>query len=108
MATVLIPAPLRRLTGGQARIDLDAPSVAELLGRLDGAYPGVRSYLCDDSGQLRAYVNLFVNSTEIRQLNGLQTPLSSNDEVMIIPAMAGGDQVSSPAREVERLHRAGR
>ncbi len=93
MATVLIPAPLRRLTGGQARIRVAASTVAELLERLEAAHPGLRSYLCDESGQLRAYVNLFVNSTEVRQLNGLATPLGPDDEVTIIPAMAGGEQI---------------
>ena len=90
MATVLIPAPLRRLTGGQARVQVAASTVADLLERLEAAHPGLRSYLCDESGQLRAYVNLFVNSTEVRQLGGLETPLGPNDEVTIIPAMAGG------------------
>ncbi len=92
MATVLIPAPLRRLTGGAARVPIDASSVAELLERLEAAHPGMRSYLCDDAGALRAYVNLFVNNAEVRQLNGLATPLARDDEVTIIPAMAGGEQ----------------
>ncbi len=92
MATVLIPAPLRRLTGGQARVQIAASSLAELLERLEAVHPGMRSYLCDDAGALRAHVNLFVNSTEARQLNGLATPLAPDDEVTIIPAMAGGGQ----------------
>jgi len=90
VATVLIPAPLRRLTGGQARVEVPASSVTDLLDRLEAVHPGMRSYLCDDAGALRAYVNLFVNSTEARQLNGLATPLAPDDEVTIIPAMAGG------------------
>jgi molybdopterin synthase sulfur carrier subunit len=102
MAVVLIPAPLRRLTGGASRIELEASSVADLLDRLDAAHPGVRSYLCDADGALRPYVNLFINSTEVRQLQGLATPLRATDEVMIIPAMAGGTEavssgVSAPA-----------
>ncbi|MDR7483147.1 MAG: MoaD family protein [Armatimonadota bacterium] len=90
MATVLIPAPLRRLTAGQARIVVPAGSVAELLDRLDARYPGMRAYLLDDAGTLRAYVNIFVNSAEVRSLAGLQTPLADGDEVAILPAMAGG------------------
>jgi len=90
MATVLIPAPLRRLTGGQSRIEIAAATVGDLLDRLDAAHPGVRSYLLDESGSLRAYVNVFINSTEVRQLSGLQTPLAPGDEVAILPAMAGG------------------
>lgn len=90
MATVLIPAPLRRLTAGQTRIVVPAGSVAELLDRLDARHPGVRAYLLDEAGALRAYVNIFVNSTEVRSLAGLQTPLADGDEVAILPAMAGG------------------
>ncbi|MGQ0572320.1 MAG: pyridoxal-phosphate dependent enzyme, partial [Armatimonadota bacterium] len=93
MALVLIPAPLRRLTAGQSRIDVTGASVAELFDRLEAAHPGMRSYLFAESGALRAYVNVFVNSTEIRQLSGLQTPLAPGDEVAIIPAMAGGEQI---------------
>ncbi|MDR7554053.1 MAG: ubiquitin-like small modifier protein 1 [Armatimonadota bacterium] len=90
MATVLIPAPLRRLTGGQTRIVVAADSVADLLDRLDAQHPGVRNYVLDEHGALRAYVNIFVNATEIRSLAGLQTPLTDGDEVAILPAMAGG------------------
>jgi molybdopterin synthase sulfur carrier subunit len=90
MATVLIPAPLRRLTGGHSRVEVAASSVGELLERLEAAHPGIHSYLFDDSGSLRAYVNVFVNETEIRESSGLQTPVASGDEVAILPAMAGG------------------
>jgi molybdopterin synthase sulfur carrier subunit len=88
--TVLIPAPLRRLTAGQSRVAVDAATVRELLDRLDAAHPGVRAYLLDETGALRAYVNVFVNATEIRQAAGLATPLRPADEVTILPAMAGG------------------
>lgn len=90
MATVLIPASLRRLTGGQSRVTVEAASVGDVLDRLDTLYPGVRGYLFDESGGLRAYVNIFLNETEIRQIGGLQTPVALTDEVAIIPAMAGG------------------
>ncbi len=90
MTVTFIPAPLRRLTNGAARVEVPASSVAELLDRLEARYPGVRSYLLDEHGALRAYVNVFVNATEIRSLAGLQTPLAAGDEVSIIPAMAGG------------------
>jgi molybdopterin synthase sulfur carrier subunit len=95
MAKVLIPAPLRRLTGGRSRVEIAATSVGEVLDRLDAEHPGVRSYLFDENGQLRAYVNIFVNQTEIRQAGGLQAPVGPADEVAIIPAMAGGG--SAPA-----------
>jgi molybdopterin synthase sulfur carrier subunit len=90
VATVLVPAPLRRLTGGQARMTVEAATVGELLDRIDAAHPGVRAYLVDEAGALRAYVNVFVNATEVRQSGGLSTPLQPDDEVTILPAMAGG------------------
>ncbi len=96
MATVLIPAPLRRLTGGLSRVEAAGSTLGELVDRLDAAHPGMRSYLLDDSGALRAYVNVFVNAAEVRTLNGLRTRLGETDEVAILPAMAGGGQV--PAR----------
>jgi molybdopterin converting factor small subunit len=97
VAIVLIPSPLRRLTGGQARVEIGASTVGELLHRLDAQHPGLRSYLFDEAGALRAYVTVFVNQTEIRQSGGLQTPVGPADEVAIIPAMAGGaTQSASP------------
>jgi molybdopterin converting factor small subunit len=90
MAIVLIPVPLRRLTGGQSRVEITASTVGEVLDRLEGLHAGVRGYLFDDAGAVRAYVNIFVNQTEIRQAAGLLTPVGPADEVAIIPAMAGG------------------
>jgi molybdopterin converting factor small subunit len=90
MAVVLIPAPLRRLTAGRARIDVDGGTVGEILARLEAEHPELRAYLFDETGQVRSYVNLFVNQTEIRQAGGLQTSVGPADEVAIIPAMAGG------------------
>ncbi|MBI3998806.1 MAG: MoaD/ThiS family protein [Armatimonadetes bacterium] len=96
MATVFIPAPLRRVTAGQARVEVPAATVAELVDRLDAQHPGMRSYLLDEGGAQRAYVNIFVNATEIRSLAGLQTPLAERDEVSILPAMAGGGAHHGP------------
>ena len=88
--TVLIPTPLRRFTGGEAKVDLQGASVAEILDALDGQYPGIGERLRDDSGQLRRFVNVFVNGKNVRQLQGAATPVRTGDEVGIIPAMAGG------------------
>jgi molybdopterin synthase sulfur carrier subunit len=97
MATVLIPSPLRRLTGGQARVEIEASTVGDLFDRLEAAHPGLRSYLLDESGEIRSYVNVFVNGAEIRQIGGHQAPLAAGDEVAIIPAMAGGEKAAAPA-----------
>jgi molybdopterin synthase sulfur carrier subunit len=88
--TVLIPTPLRRFTGGEAKVAVAGSSVAEVLDALDAAHPGIGERLRDDSGQLRRFVNVFVNGQNIRDGQGIDTPLSAGDEVGIIPAMAGG------------------
>lgn len=88
--TVKIPSALRSSTHGEAVLRETAQAVGKLLQRIDVRYPGFRSRLCDANGDLKRFVNVFVNGHEIRQLQGLQTPLSDSDDVTIIPAMAGG------------------
>ena len=88
--TVLIPTPLRRFTGGEAKVAVTGSSVSEVLDALDAAHPGIGERLRDDSGQLRRFVNVFVNGQNVRDGQGVDTPLSTVDEVGIIPAMAGG------------------
>jgi molybdopterin synthase sulfur carrier subunit len=88
--TVLIPTPLRRFTGGDAKVAVAGSSVAQVLDALDVAHPGIGERLRDDSGQLRRFVNVFVNGQNVRDGQGVDTPVSAGDEVGIIPAMAGG------------------
>lgn len=88
--TVLIPTPLRRFTGGDAKVLVPGSSVAEVLDALESKYPGIGERLRDDSGQIRRFVNVFVNGQNVRDGDGLETRLSIGDEVGIIPAMAGG------------------
>lgn len=90
MTTVYVPTPLRRTTGGQGKIQLAGRTVRELLDALERRHPGIRQQLCDERGEVRSFINVFVNGTEIRQLQGLATPVKDADEVSIIPAMAGG------------------
>lgn len=87
---VLIPTPLRRFTDGQARVSVAGANVETVLDALEAQFPGIGERLRDDSGQVRRFVNVFVNGQSIRDGDGLQTPLSPGDEVGIIPAMAGG------------------
>ena len=88
--TVLIPTPLRRFTGGEAKVFVTGSSVADVLDALEAAHPGIGERLQDDSGQLRRFVNVFVNGQNVRDRDGVETRLSAGDEVGIIPAMAGG------------------
>lgn len=90
MTTVRIPSPLRRYTNGQSKVESNGASINEIIDNLEAQYPGVKARLCDDSGQIKRYVNVFVNDEEIRTLQGGDTPVGEKDEVSIIPAMAGG------------------
>ncbi len=90
MSTVYIPTPLRKITNGQAKVQAEGRTVGEIIERLERAYPGLRARLCDESGDVKRFINVFVNGEEIRTLQGLQTPVKESDEVSVIPAMAGG------------------
>lgn len=87
---VLIPTALQKFTNDLPTIDCDGNSIAELLDALDTSCPGVKSRLCDESGQLRRFLNLYVNDEDIRFLEGTGTPLHDGDQVSIVPAVAGG------------------
>ncbi len=90
MATVYIPTPLRRFTGGQSKVTVEAATVGELLQALDRQYPGLAPRLMNGDGQLKRFINVFLNDDEIRTLQGLETPVSPQDRISIVPAMAGG------------------
>jgi molybdopterin synthase sulfur carrier subunit len=90
MATVRIPSPLRRYTNGQSKVEGSGATVSELINSLESQFPGVKARLCDETGQIKRYVNVFVNNDEIRTLQGSDTPVGEKDEISIIPAMAGG------------------
>lgn len=87
---VLIPTPLQKLTNNQATLECDGATIADLLESLESSCPGIKARLCDDKGELRRFVNFYVNSEDIRFLDGANTPLKDGDEVSIIPAIAGG------------------
>ena len=90
MSQVRIPTPLRKYTGGAEAVEASGATVAALLGDLDARYPGIRDRICDDTGQVRRFVNVFVNGEDIRFLENLETPVEAADELSIVPAIAGG------------------
>lgn len=90
MTTIRIPSPLRRYTDGQSKVESAGANILELIDNLEAQHPGVKSRLCDANGQIKRYVNVFVNGEEIRTLQGVETPIADKDEVSIVPAMAGG------------------
>jgi molybdopterin synthase sulfur carrier subunit len=87
---VLIPTPLRRFTGGEARVLVTGTTVGSALDALESQFPGIGERIRDESGQIRRFVNVFVNGRNVRDADGIETRLASGDEVGIIPAMAGG------------------
>ena len=87
---VLIPTPLQKFTNEEASVDLDASNVDGLIVALEGRYPGIKGRLCDECGKLRRFLNVYVNSEDIRFLDNQTTSLSDGDEVSIVPAVAGG------------------
>jgi len=87
---VLIPTPLQKFTNNEASVSLEASSVDGLLQALDGRYPGLLGRLCDEAGKLRRFLNVYVNSEDIRFLDNQATALKDGDEVSIVPAVAGG------------------
>lgn len=87
---VLIPTPLQKFTNDEASVSLEAASVDALLTALDQRYPGILARLCDENGKLRRFLNVYVNSEDIRFLDQQSTALADGDEVSIVPAVAGG------------------
>jgi molybdopterin synthase sulfur carrier subunit len=90
MIKVRIPTPLRPLTKGQGEVEAKAVNIADMIGTLDATYPGLKDRLCDAQGELRRFVNIYVNEEDIRFLKGKDTSLKDGDEVSIVPAIAGG------------------
>ena len=90
MTTVLIPTPLRRLTANQSRVEIAGDTVGQVLVNLDDTYPGMGERLLDQNGDIKRFINVFVNDDEIRTLQGADTPVAASDRVSIVPAMAGG------------------
>ena len=87
---VRIPTPLQKLTGGVGEVNAEAASVQELIGALEKAHAGLKERLVAEDGNLRRFVNIYVNEEDVRFLQGLETPLKDGDEVSIVPAIAGG------------------
>lgn len=87
---VRIPTPLQKLTGGQAEIQAGASSVSELVSELEKNFPGIKDRLCDETGKIRRFVNIYLNEEDIRFIEQEKTKLKDGDEVSIVPAIAGG------------------
>jgi sulfur-carrier protein len=87
---VIIPTALRKFADNTDSIEIEAGTVSEVLERLDDQYPGFRARLCEENGNLRRFINIFVDGEDIRFLDNLSTPIPAGAEVSIVPAIAGG------------------
>ena len=90
MAQVRIPTPLRKLTGDQEVVTAEGATIDAILTNLDATFPGLGERLLDESGNVRRFVNIFVNDEDIRFLEEKATPVKNTDEISIVPAIAGG------------------
>ena len=90
MSTVRIPPTLRSSTGGAKQVDVDGGTVRELVTGLVAAYPALGPQLLNAEGELNRFVNAFLNDTDVRHLQALDTPVAGADTLVLLPAMAGG------------------
>ncbi len=87
---VRVPTPLRRITNGQGEVQVSASTIRDAIDKLEEQFPGFKERLIDEKGELRRFVNLYLNDEDIRFLKGLDTELKEGDVLSIVPAIAGG------------------
>jgi molybdopterin synthase sulfur carrier subunit len=87
---VRIPTPLRKLTNEQEVVEINAKSISDAVAELQSKFPGIQERLVDEKGEVRRFVNVYVNEEDIRFLQNQHTALKDGDEISIIPAIAGG------------------
>jgi molybdopterin converting factor small subunit len=95
---VTIPTPLRGYAGGQKTVSVEGATVGEALSALTIAYPNLRQHLFADDGKLRSFVNVYLNDEDVRYLKYVDTPLTANDTLAIVPSVAGGRQQTRAAQ----------
>lgn len=88
--TVRIPTPLRKLTENRSEIEIDGETVESLIGNMEASYPGIKDRICDESGKVRRFINIYINEEDIRFLDGTDTTVKAGDRISIVPAIAGG------------------
>lgn len=90
MAQFRIPGPLRRLSDGQTTVEVEASDLSTAIEALDARFPGFKDRLLDESGELRQFVNVYLNDEDVRLGAGLGSKIRETDEISIVPAVAGG------------------
>ncbi|MEW6734380.1 MAG: MoaD/ThiS family protein [Acidobacteriota bacterium] len=87
---IFVPTLLQKNTGGLNCVEIEAKTVRDLIDKLDERYPGFRARICGEDGELRNFINLYIEDEDIRFLDNLSTLIPDGSEVSIIPAIAGG------------------
>jgi molybdopterin synthase sulfur carrier subunit len=87
---VRIPTPLRKFTGGSEAVTASGATIAAVVQDIETRHPGLKERICDESGKVRRFVNVYVNGDDIRFLDNLDTAVKDGDEISIVPAIAGG------------------
>ncbi len=88
--TVRIPTPLRKLTSDQPDVEAVGSDIESIIENLEANHPGIKERICDESGNIRRFVNIYLNDDDIRFLDGTATAVTDGDEISVIPAIAGG------------------
>ncbi|MFQ5850296.1 MAG: ubiquitin-like small modifier protein 1 [Candidatus Binatia bacterium] len=87
---VRVPTPLRKFTQGADEVDVQGDTVKALVDDLERNFPGIKERICDETGKVRRFVNVYINGDDIRFLQNLETSVRDGDSVSIVPAIAGG------------------
>ena len=87
---VRIPTPLRKLTGDKSVVEVEGKNIGELIENLEKNFKGIKQRLCEEDGNLRRFINIYLNEEDIRFIKGKETLVKDGDEVSIVPAIAGG------------------
>ena len=97
-ATIRIPTPLRKFTDGKSEVDVEGGTVREIFDDVENRHGGLKDKIFDDAGEIRRFINVFVNGEDVRHAEGLDTPVKDGDELSVVPAITGG--LGSRARQV--------
>ncbi|MCX6083192.1 MAG: MoaD family protein [Chloroflexi bacterium] len=90
MPNLRVPALMKFYIEGQTEVLLHGLTVSDAISDLVTRYPAIKPHIMDNNGDLRRYINLFVNDTNIKDLNGLKTPIQDNDRIILLPSISGG------------------
>ena len=91
--SIRIPTPLRKLTDNKSEIQIDGDTIEAILGNMESSYPGIKDRICDETGDVRRFINIYLNEEDIRFIDGTGTSVNDGDRIAIVPAIAGGNLV---------------